>query len=72
MSDTHDNGGMIPLSYRPKDAAKALGISARKLWTLTNAKQIPHLRCGRAVIYPREALERWLVENAERMATLES
>ncbi len=57
-----------PLAYRPRDAAKALGISERTLWGKTKAGLIPHLRVGRAVLYPVAVLERWLAEQAEGWA----
>lgn len=53
------------LALRPKDAARALGIGERKLWELTNRGVIPHLKLGRATVYPVSALERWLAEQAE-------
>ena len=36
------------LALRPKEAAKALGISERLLWTKTNCNEVPHCRIGRA------------------------
>lgn len=53
-----------PLALRPRDAAKALGIGQRHLWSLTNRGEIPHVRVGRAVLYPIIELERWLAERA--------
>ena len=53
------------LSLRPKEAAAALGISERLLWTWTNQKLIPHVRMGKAIIYPVAALEEWLATQAE-------
>lgn len=53
-----------PLALRPREAAAALGIGRRKLWELTNRGLIPHLRIGRAVVYPRAQLEEWLAERA--------
>jgi excisionase family DNA binding protein len=32
-------------------AAAALSISARTLWSLTNRGDLPHVRCGRRVLY---------------------
>jgi excisionase family DNA binding protein len=48
------------LSFRPKEAAKALGVSERVLWQWTRDGVIPHLRQGRVVLYPVEALRAWL------------
>ncbi len=55
-----------PLALRTDAAAKSLGISPRKLWELTNRGEIPHVRIGRAVVYPVDALRDWLAEQAER------
>lgn len=62
------NDSTSKLSLRPREAAKALGISARTLWTLTNDGLIPHTRIGRSVLYPIESLKRWLNDRAERKA----
>lgn len=53
-----------PLALRPKQAAKALGIGERLLWDLTHQGLIPHLRLGRAVLYPLPDLQRWLSEQS--------
>lgn len=52
------------LALRPKDAAKALGIGERKLWELTadETSGIPHVRFGKAIVYPIADLQRWLAE----------
>lgn len=54
------------LALRPNEAAKALGISVRLLWSRTNAGEIPHVRVGRRVLYPVEALEQWLAQQVEK------
>ncbi|WP_428387342.1 helix-turn-helix domain-containing protein [Mucisphaera sp.] len=56
-----------PINLRPKDAARALGISRRKLWELTadQGSGIPHLRLGRAVLYPVDALKAWVAARTE-------
>ena len=54
------------MALRPRDAARALGISERLLWSKTNADEIPHLRIGKAIVYPVAELERWLAEQAQR------
>jgi len=53
------------LALRPREAAKALGISERLLWTLTNQKLIPHLRLGKRVVYPVDLLRQHLAEQAK-------
>jgi len=52
------------LALRPREAAKALGISARTLWTWTKSGLLPCVRVGRGrrqvVLYPVEQLRAWL------------
>lgn len=48
------------LALRPREAARVLGISERLLWSLTNRGEIPHLKLGRATLYPVAQLQRWL------------
>ena len=59
-----------PLALRPREAAQALGISARTLWGLTAPRgPIPCLRIGhgkrQAVLYPVADLQAWLSRQAE-------
>lgn len=54
-----------PLALRPRDAAKALGISPRTLWGLSAPRgPIPCVRVGigkrQSVLYPTAALQAWL------------
>lgn len=57
-----------PLAYRPREAAKVLGISERTLWQLTHDGKIPCVRLGtgkrRAVLYPVAELQAWLTREA--------
>src|SRR5262249_53745441 len=57
-----------PLALRPRDAAKALGISPRLLWQLTHDGEVPCVRVGsgkrRTVLYPLAGLEAWLSRQA--------
>lgn len=48
-----------PILLRPRDAASALAISQRTLWTLTAGGQIPCIRLGRSVRYSAAELRRW-------------
>ncbi|MEQ9455617.1 MAG: helix-turn-helix domain-containing protein [Phycisphaeraceae bacterium] len=58
----------ITLSLRPDEAAKALGISKRKLWGVTADKTsgIPHFRLGRSVLYPVEGLKEWMATRIQQ------
>jgi excisionase family DNA binding protein len=57
-----------PLALRPREAAKALGISARHLWQLTKDGHIPCVRVGsgarKTVLYPVADLQTWLTRQA--------
>ena len=58
-----------PLALRPREAAQALGISVRHLWTLTKDGHIPCVRLGtgrrKTILYPVTALQAWLAEQAQ-------
>ena len=56
------------LALRPREAAKALGISPRLLWQLTKDGHIPCVRVGsgkrKSVLYPLAELQAWLTQQA--------
>lgn len=60
----------LRLLIPPRDAARMLSISEKKLWTLTKQGVIPAVRVGvRSVRYSMAALERWIEQiaaNGER------
>ncbi|MBK8178019.1 MAG: helix-turn-helix domain-containing protein [Planctomycetes bacterium] len=49
-----------PLLLRPAEAARFLAISPRKLWELTNCREVPAIRIGRSLRYPTEELRNWV------------
>lgn len=49
-----------PLLVTSSQAAKALSMSPRTLWTLTNSGEIPCVRFGRAVRYDPDDLKAWI------------
>lgn len=51
------------LALRPREAARALGVSERTLRSLL--PQLPHVRLGGVVLLPVEALRRWLEEQVK-------
>jgi len=53
------------LAMRPREAAKALGISERLLWDWTNKGVVPHVRLGKVILYPVDSLREWLKEQAQ-------
>jgi hypothetical protein len=57
-------------ALRPRDAAKALGISPRTLWALTAPRgPIPCARIGtgkrKTILYPADALREWLAQQVQ-------
>ena len=64
--ELNPNNETAPMAIRPKEAAARLGISERLLWVMTNMKKIPHMRVGKAVLYPVDALREWLLEQAKQ------
>ena len=59
----------LALALRPREAAKALGISPQLLWQLTHDGHVPCVRVGsgkrRTVLYPTADLQAWLTRQAE-------
>jgi hypothetical protein len=60
-----------PLALGPRDAARALGVSERTLWTYTRLHGVPHVRLGRRILYPVRELADWLASRAAREAAPE-
>ena len=59
------DGGPRRLVLRPRDAAKALGLSTSTLNRLARAGEIKCIRLDRITLYPMEALESWLKAKLE-------
>lgn len=53
------------LALRPRDAAKALAVSERLLWEWTHRGDVPHVRNGRTILYPVDALRDWLRDRTQ-------
>ena len=68
MKRNQDDSNAVSLGLRPREAAKALGIGERLLWSMTNAGEIPHLRIGRAIVYPVDMLRDWMAEQVTKSA----
>ncbi len=49
-----------PILLRPREAAVALAISERLLWSKTNIGEIPCVRVGRSVRYDPADLRAWI------------
>ena len=57
------------LALRPRDAARAIGLGQRKLWSLTSPRgPIRCVRIGRAVRYPVASLEEFLAAHVQARA----
>jgi excisionase family DNA binding protein len=63
---------MEPLLLSARDAAKALAISPRKLWELSNTREIPSIRIGRSVRYDVRDLREWIDSHKSECATPKS
>ena len=61
----HSERAAPRLALRPREAARALGISPRLLWTLSNRGEVPCVRIGRAVVYSIDGLREWLARRTE-------
>ena len=66
-TDRTSTPGSVPaippttLALHPREAAKALGISERMLWSLTAPRgTIQSVRVGSCVLYPVTGLQAWL------------
>ncbi|HEY3243426.1 MAG TPA: helix-turn-helix domain-containing protein [Phycisphaerae bacterium] len=53
------------LALSAAEAARSLGIGQRLLWSMTNSKQIPHVRISGRIVYPVHLLKEWLAQRAE-------
>ena len=56
----------LKLLWTCREAAKALGISERKLWDVTNQGAIPCVRIGRAVRYDPADIRAWIDAQKKR------
>jgi excisionase family DNA binding protein len=58
--DPHKNPKLL---WTSREAAAAMNISERTLWTLAHDGQIPVLRIGRCVRYSPADIQAWIVAN---------
>jgi len=56
------------LALRPRDAARAMGISERTLWAWAHSADdpVPHFRIGRVILFPTNSLKKWLAKQVEK------
>jgi excisionase family DNA binding protein len=62
--------GQVPLlALRLKEAAAAIGVSDRTLWTWTAEGEVPHVRISGTVIYPLDTLREWLSRRSSKVTS---
>lgn len=54
----------VPMAYRVHEAAQLLGVSPNTLREQIRLGRVPHIRMGRRIIIPHDALETWLIAAA--------
>jgi len=60
-------GQNVPrLLVSPREAAKALAVCEKTLWSLTKRGEIPAVRIGRAVRYSMDELQAWIRRASEK------
>lgn len=65
LSGEPRRGQSLVLLLRPREAALALGISERTLWTLAQRRAIRPVRIGRAVAYSVDDLREFIRHQQE-------
>jgi hypothetical protein len=55
-----------PLLLNRRQTARAMGISVRLLHSCTKAKEIPHVRIARRVLYDPRDLSAWIEAKKNR------
>lgn len=59
------------LALSMDEAAEALNLGSRKVWSLCRAGKLPHVKVGRRVLIPVAALERYLDDLASDCGSLD-
>lgn len=54
-----------PLLISAEEAAKLLGLSAKLVWSMTKAGELPVVRVRRRTMYSPAALRLWIENNTE-------
>jgi excisionase family DNA binding protein len=55
----------IRLLLSPREAAQALSICEKTLYTITKDGEIPVIRMGRSVRYPVDGLKEWIDKQSQ-------
>lgn len=61
-----------PLLLSVTEAARLLNVSPRTVWSLTESGSLPHVRIGRRVLYPPDALRHWTEAQTRTVASHQS
>ena len=57
---------MKPATVKAKQPAKYLNISYWKILDMVKKGEIPHIKAGKLVLFRRETLDQWLVEQEQQ------
>ncbi len=60
------NDTPVKLLLSSREAAAALSVCERTLWTLADEGQIPRVRIGKRVAYRVQDLEKWIATRIEK------
>ena len=53
-------GAAEPAPYTVRELSKRLGVGKVGLYEAIARGEVPHIRIGRRIVLPREAIDRWL------------
>ena len=59
MTCTRQDRPLELVTYRPAEAAEAIGVGTTKMYELINDGTVPHVLVGGFIRVPLEALQRW-------------
>ena len=66
MNKDDMNQETTKLALSPREAAKALSVCEKTLYTMTKKYNIPVIRLGRAVRYPLDELKKWIERQSKK------
>ena len=52
-------------TYDPKELAEILNVSRKLIYEQTNQGRIPHIKLNSKIIFPKAAIEKWIMETSE-------
>lgn len=55
-----------PLTLSVQEAAAALGVGKNTAYDLVRSGTLPHVRIGRTIRVPAEALKEWITSNTQQ------